>query len=39
MNVLNSILGADQDTSKNKGKTRGGTEKVQATSMHINCLF
>ena len=37
--MLNSIFGADQDTSEKEGKTKGGKEKGQAAGMYINCLF
>ena len=40
MDILNSIFGADQDTSnKTRGKTKGDKKKVQAAGMYINCLF
>ena len=40
MDILNSIFGADQDTSnKTRGKTKGDKKKVKAAGMYINCLF
>ena len=39
MDMLNSIFGADQDTSKNEEKTKGDKKKDQAAGMYINCLF
>ena len=40
MNILNSVFGADQDTSnKTREKTKGDKKKVQAAGMYINCLF
>ena len=40
MNILNSVFGADQDTSnKTREKTKGAKKKVQAAGMYINCLF
>ena len=40
MNILNSVFGADQDTSnKTREKTKGDKKKVQAAGMYINYLF
>ena len=40
MNILNSVFGAEQDTSnKTREKTKGAKKKVQAAGMYINCLF
>ena len=38
MNMLNSVSGADQNTS-NEGKTKGDKKKDEAAGMYINCLF
>ena len=39
MDILDSIFGADQDTSKDKGKRKGDEKKDEAAGMYITCLF
>ena len=39
MNMLNSIFGAYQDTSKKGGKTKEDKKEDQAAGVYINCLF
>ena len=39
MDILDSIFGADQDTSKGKGKRKRDKKKDKAAGIYITCLF
>lgn len=40
MNILNSVFGADRDTSnKTKEKAKRGKKQVKAAGKHSNCLY
>ena len=39
MDILDSIFGADQGTSKDEEKTKGDAKKDEAAGMYITCLF
>ena len=39
MDILDSIFGANQGTSKDEEKTKGDAKKDKVAGMYITCLF
>ena len=39
IDILDSIFGADQGTSKDEEKTKGDAKKDEAAGRYITCLF